>query len=136
MVRSALALLALVTPAAALAQTAPEPLAPEAWLKDSGWVCDWHACDGGGTVRLALTVTPQGRVKACEIIESSGNVRIDENTCAMLTRRARFTPAKDKRGRPVEGRWESRIHWKVPDEPPAPPPAAAPQGDQAPLRPA
>lgn len=120
MVRSALALLALCAPAAALAQTAPEPLAPEIWFKDSGWVCDWHACDGGGTVRFALTVTPQGRVKACEIIESSGNFRIDENTCKLLTRRARFTPAQDKRGKQVEGRWESRIHWKVPDEPPAP----------------
>ncbi len=114
-----------MVPSAALAQTAPVPLESELWLKDSGWVCDWHACDGGGTVRFALTVTPQGRVKACEIIESSDNFLIDEKTCKLLARRARFTPAQDKRGNPVAGRWESRIHWKVP----GPDPSSEPPGN-------
>jgi periplasmic protein TonB len=111
----AFTLAALCLPAAALAQTAPVPRSPATWFNGSDWACDWHSCDGGGSVRFALTVTPQGRVKSCEIMESSGNSRIDENTCKLLTRRARFTPARDKQGKPVEGRWESRMHWKVPD---------------------
>ena len=122
-----LALIALAAPAAALAQTEPVPLSPETWPRNIDWLCDWHACDEGGSVRFALAVTPEGKVRTCEILESSGNARLDENTCRLLTRYARFAPARDRRGKAVAGRYVQWMHWKVPDEPQAPPPAAVPQ---------
>lgn len=113
-------LIALSFPTGALAQTAPVPLAPETWSRNAEGMCDWHACDEGGSVRFALAVTPEGRVRTCEILESSGNTRLDENTCRILTRYARFAPARDKRGKPVAGRYVHWMHWKVPNAPASP----------------
>ena len=115
-----LALIALAAPAAARAQTAPVPLSPETWPRNTEWLCDWHACDEGGSVRFALAVTPEGRVRTCEILESSGNMRLDENTCRLLIRYARFAPARAKRGRAVAGRYVQWMHWKVPEAPASP----------------
>jgi periplasmic protein TonB len=110
--------LALAGPAAALAQSAPVPLAPERWVSTTETLCWDHHCYAEGSLRFALTVSPAGRVTGCEIIESSGDARLDEQSCRFLTRRARFAPARDKRGKAVEGRFESRISWKVPGAPP------------------
>jgi len=83
-------------------------------------MCDWHACDEGGSVRFDLAVTPEGRVSACKIVESSGNARLDENTCRILTRYARFAPARDRRGKPVKGRYVEWMRWTVPEVPASP----------------
>lgn len=110
----ALSLMAAVVPNAALAQTAPVPLEPERWVHERYRQCDGHSCYAEGVVRFAVTVSPTGRVTGCEILESSRNWRLDQDTCQLLTRYARFSPATDENGNRVEGRWESRIHWKVP----------------------
>lgn len=112
-----LAALALVSPAAALAQTAPVPLAPEAWASSVDRLCNAHDCYREGTVAFDIAVSAAGRVTGCTITQSSGIPSLDEETCRFLVRRARFRPALDRQGRPVEGRWQSRMHWRVPDAP-------------------
>jgi protein TonB len=116
--RTIFALIAVAAPAAAIAQTAPKPLAPETWRTTEIDACTWHACYGEGSVRYAVTVSPAGRVTGCDILQSSGNIRLDETTCRFLTRGARFTPARDEGGKAVAGRFEGWMHWKLPDEPP------------------
>ena len=54
-----------------------------------------------GTVQARLQVDPQGRVSGCSIIRSSGHASLDDATCNILRKRARFTPARDAHGNAV-----------------------------------
>jgi protein TonB len=54
-----------------------------------------------GTVEAKLTVSTSGRVSACDIIRSSGHKSLDNATCSVLQRRARFTPARAADGRAI-----------------------------------
>lgn len=110
-----LPLLALAVPAAVLAQSAPVPLAPETWQWNPRLCHSREGCHAEGSVRVALTISPEGRVTGCAILESSGQPRLDEESCRLMTISARFTPARDGRGRPIRGRYETSVHWKVPD---------------------
>jgi periplasmic protein TonB len=52
----------------------------------------------GGTVQAELSIDTQGRVSGCTIVHSSGHSSLDDATCDILRRRARFTPARDVNG--------------------------------------
>ena len=54
-----------------------------------------------GTVQARLTVDPRGRVTACRVVRSSDVAVLDQATCAIIRRRARFTPAHDATGRAI-----------------------------------
>ena len=74
-----------------------------------------------GTVRAQLTVGTDGRVKACKIVHSSNSDALDSATCSILMRRARFTPARDANGRPVEDIYVTpAINWRIVEAPAAP----------------
>lgn len=51
-----------------------------------------------GAAQAKLTVGPNGRVMGCEIVRSSSYPALDSATCALLTRRAKFRPARDASG--------------------------------------
>jgi protein TonB len=54
-----------------------------------------------GTVQARLTIDVDGLVSDCAIIRSSGHRSLDDATCRILQRRARFSPARDQYGRAV-----------------------------------
>ncbi|HEX8625334.1 MAG TPA: energy transducer TonB [Allosphingosinicella sp.] len=81
-----------------------------------------------GAVGFRLTVGRDGRVTACSVTASSGSASLDSTTCALITRRARFQPARDHKGEPTEDSFNGRIVWRLPEpepepEPPPPPPS-------------
>ena len=67
-----------------------------------------------GTVRFTLTVDPNGGVVGCSIVHSSGSSVLDQATCRLMMRRARFTPALDSNGNPVAGTITQDVVWKSP----------------------
>jgi len=67
-----------------------------------------------GTVRFRLDVGPSGRVSGCTILVSSGSSVLDSTTCALMQRRARFTPATDSSGNPVQSSIDEQYSWKLP----------------------
>ena len=67
-----------------------------------------------GTAGYRLSVASSGRVSACEIIASSGDVQLDAATCRFITRRARFEPAMDGSGAPVVGTYSGTVRWQIP----------------------
>lgn len=74
-----------------------------------------------GSVRARLTVSPEGRVTACEAIESSGHPVLDDRTCAVLMERARFDPAMNGEGDAVEGSYTTpKITWQLQASEPLP----------------
>jgi protein TonB len=68
-----------------------------------------------GTTSFRVTVSTDGRVASCQVTSSSGHDDLDQATCANITRRGRFTPAKDSSGNPVQGVWSSRVKWVIPE---------------------
>jgi protein TonB len=69
-----------------------------------------------GTSAFVLTVNRRGRVTDCAITSSSGSTSLDRATCSIMTRRARFTPAKDDNGQAIATTVHSRIRWVIPEE--------------------
>jgi protein TonB len=51
-----------------------------------------------GTVQATLAIDARGQVSGCTIVRSSGHASLDNATCDILQRRARFSPARDLSG--------------------------------------
>lgn len=52
-------------------------------------------------VGISFTIQPDGRVRPCRVVRSSGDRELDAITCREIERRYRYRPARDEWGRPV-----------------------------------
>lgn len=68
-----------------------------------------------GTTGFRLDVGPDGKVTNCSVTSSSGSGVLDDTACRLLTRRARFTPAKDAAGNGLPSSYTSRVKWQIPE---------------------
>ena len=68
-----------------------------------------------GTVFFRLDVDIDGKPSNCVIVTSSGYPRLDNATCAIMLKRARFKPGTDAKGAPVKASFSSKMNWKIPD---------------------
>lgn len=66
-----------------------------------------------GRVSVQLHVDMYGRPDGCEVTTSSGYRTLDEATCRLLTRRARYYPARDEAGRSVDGFVSHSLTWRL-----------------------
>lgn len=66
-----------------------------------------------GQTGYRLTVGTNGRVTDCTITSSSGSAILDSTTCRILRARARFRPARDSKGEPVEGSYRGALTWSL-----------------------
>lgn len=78
-----------------------------AWIKSKG-----------GTVQFMLLIDESGRVADCMVTETSGVPVLDAQSCALLHKRARFTPATGVDGKPTKDSATSRVRWEMPSEGP------------------
>jgi periplasmic protein TonB len=76
----------------------------------------------GGKVTVVFTVNEFSQPTKCKIIQSSGNRKLDDDTCLIAAKRFSFESALDAAGKAIEGTVEKTITWN----PPAPDPPAAP----------
>lgn len=67
-----------------------------------------------GLARYRLIVGTNGRVSSCEITTSTGDTLLDQTTCRLLTREARFKPATDGNGAKVLGTYTGSVRWEIP----------------------
>ena len=82
------------------------------WITLQDYPTDTHH---EGVTRYRLLIATTGRVAQCEITESSGSRWLDEATCRNLVRRARFHPATNSQGEAIEGQYEGKMRWYIPD---------------------
>jgi protein TonB len=75
-----------------------------------------------GRVGFRLDIDRRGRVTACSITASSGSPALDSTTCRLLVVRARFEPARNRKGKAVADSFSGRIVWALPAEETPPPP--------------
>lgn len=67
-----------------------------------------------GAVGFRLAISAEGRVIGCMVTRSSGDSSLDEATCAILTERARYEPARDAEQRAVADTDVGRVTWRFP----------------------
>jgi TonB family protein len=66
-----------------------------------------------GTVGARLVVGRDGSVRSCSVTRSSGDAELDVATCTILQARARYQPARDRRGRAVADTADVSITWRL-----------------------
>lgn len=87
----------------------PQPrTSPAAWLSDADYPSRAQREERSGTVGYKLDVAADGRVTGCQVIKSSGHADLDEATCRLLPRRARFEGGK-------AFSYDGEQVWKLPE---------------------
>lgn len=90
---------------------------PAAWVTTSDYPKAAMREGRSGVVGFRLNIGIDGKVAGCSVLTSSGSPDLDEATCALVTRRAVFTPALDRKGRPIAGTYSNRVRWILPNSP-------------------
>ncbi|MGJ3626441.1 energy transducer TonB [Sphingomonas sp. MMS24-JH45] len=67
-----------------------------------------------GTVAVALGIGGDSRVTSCRVTASSGSSALDQVTCRLYQKRARFTPARDAGGATIAASYSDRVVWRLP----------------------
>lgn len=67
-----------------------------------------------GTVYFTVVIGTDGRVKSCAVTGSSGHADLDQAACNTFMTRARFEPARDADGSAIEGKFSSKIEYRIP----------------------
>lgn len=88
---------------------------PAGWVGPSDYPYREQQEGHAGLVRVRLDIGSDGRVSGCRVIASSGFPGLDSATCATVSRRARFEPARDAEGRKIAGSYTGSIRWVIPD---------------------
>lgn len=87
---------------------------PASWITVNDYRSSWINREMTGTARFKLEVSSAGRVASCTITATSGYPELDRATCALLTQRARFEPARDASGAATSGSYSSAVRWELP----------------------
>ena len=69
-----------------------------------------------GTVSFRLEIGADGKVTNCSVTKSSGFTALDQTSCKLLQRRARFNPGRDASGAATGGVYNGRFTWKLPND--------------------
>jgi protein TonB len=88
---------------------------PSRWLTDNDYRPNWARRELTGLAGFRLQIAADGRVTGCSITRSTGHAELDEATCALVARRARFEPARGTSGEPVAGSYSGSVLWELPD---------------------
>lgn len=67
-----------------------------------------------GVVGSSMRIGADGRVESCTVTAPSGHASLDQATCRLYQRRARFTPARDDAGAAIAATFTDRIRWQLP----------------------
>lgn len=98
----------------------PDPIAasprnkPGRWVTDSDYRSNWIRQEMSGVAGFAVTIDTKGRVSDCTITRSTGHAALDQATCRLIQKRARFEPAKDSYGNPIAGSYRNSVNWRLP----------------------
>jgi len=87
---------------------------PGEWANEDDYPAMDLRMNHEGVVRFQLAIGVDGRVSSCSVVQSSGWPGLDSATCALVAKRARFTPAQDESGQPMAGSYSNAIRWVIP----------------------
>jgi TonB family protein len=90
----------------------PEPRSPRTppgvWLSDADYPSRAQREEREGTVGYRLEIGPDGRVTNCIVTSSSGHADLDEATCRLIPKRAKFAGS-------AVGTYDGKQVWRLPE---------------------
>jgi TonB family protein len=99
----------------------PPPSGQNSWVTNDDYPAAALRARQEGVVEFILDVGVDGCATACRVERSSGYPLLDQATCSLMVRRARFKPAQDAKGNPMTSTWSSNFKWMIPPEYPIAP---------------
>jgi len=103
-------------PAPVVSQAAAAKGNPQSWVTTDDYPPAALREERQGVSSIAWTINEQGRVENCRVVASSGSPDLDEAACRLVTRRGRYSPAKDQAGNPIKSSDARRFRWQIPNE--------------------
>ncbi len=88
---------------------------PGSWVTVNDYRSSWINRGMTGTARFRLEIGTNGRVENCTITASSGYSELDKATCALVSQRAKFDPARDQAGANTTGSYTNSVRWELPE---------------------
>ncbi|WP_128892117.1 energy transducer TonB [Erythrobacter sp. HKB08] len=88
---------------------------PGGWVTTADYKSSWITRELQGTVGFEVRVGANGRVETCRVTSSSGHSQLDDATCRLIERRARFSAARDSKGIKSPGTYRNAVRWQLPD---------------------
>jgi TonB family protein len=70
--------------------------------------------DLGGTAMIVALIDDKGKMADCAVVETSGVAVLDAQTCIMIRKRGKFTPAIGADGKPARAVFTQRVRWEIP----------------------
>lgn len=88
---------------------------PGSWVTTDDYPASAIRDQVQGTSTLSFDIDAGGRIQNCRVSGSSGSSLLDDTACKLVTRRGRYTPAKDQNGQPTAGGTKTlRFTWRLP----------------------
>lgn len=84
---------------------------PQNWVALTDYPSEALEQRAFGRVHFRLDVDINGRAVACHVLNTSGFWLLDNKTCTIMLRQARFKPAEDGSGKPIPARFTSSFFW-------------------------
>ncbi len=85
------------------------------WITDADYRSIWINRGYEGLATFRVTVGTNGRAQDCMLVRSTGHAALDDATCRLVKRRARFIAARDAQGNKVTGSFTSSVQWQLPE---------------------
>jgi len=98
---------------ATLSQRAKPLTRPSRWLASSDYPRAMLNVGKQAQVNFRLSIGANGAPTGCEVQSSYNDKKFDDVTCAILLRRARFSPALDAARAPVASYYLNTVRWIV-----------------------
>ena len=100
----------------AAAKVPPQPsISPGTWVTNNDYPTEALRASLSGDVAFLLVVGADGKSTDCRVVHSSGVPLLDQTTCSLISRRARFKPAQNDAGQAVTGYYVNRVRWVIPN---------------------
>ncbi|MBS0475728.1 MAG: energy transducer TonB [Proteobacteria bacterium] len=89
---------------------------PGTWLTSNDYPSQALVEYKDGLVNFRLTVNETGKVSQCHILRAVNESLFAKTTCLLLTKRARFKPARDTAGNAIAGYFVSWVRFGLPPQ--------------------
>lgn len=86
-----------------------------AWFTTDDYPAEALRAGAEGMVAIKYDIDATGKVSFCTVTQTSGSAALDETSCRLIKERGRFTPALDKKGKPMASQGTRRVNWQLPD---------------------
>lgn len=98
---------------AASALIPAEPLTKENWAGKIQYPLKAKRQRSEGVTYFDLLISPDGEPTSCRATKSSGFDELDQTTCAVALKQAKFQPARDDRGEPTHMLLRGHFAWTL-----------------------